>query len=130
MFFFNIFTAILLATVSIAAPVNRPQELIVFNPRIISPKASVAWPMGSRQIVRWETIGIPAKMINETGLILLGHMANGSENLNIEHPLASGFHISSGNTTVIMPSNIPARNDYFVVLFGDSGNKSPNFKIH
>ena len=51
--FFNAFTAILLATASIAAPVNTPQDLIVFNPRIISPAASVAWPMGSKQTVRW-----------------------------------------------------------------------------
>jgi hypothetical protein len=53
MFFNAFFTAILLATASIAAPVNRPQELIVFNPHIISPKAAVSWPMGSRQTVRW-----------------------------------------------------------------------------
>jgi hypothetical protein len=52
--FFNIFfTAILLATAAIAAPVDRPQELIVFSPHIISPQAAVAWPMGSRQIVKW-----------------------------------------------------------------------------
>ena len=75
--------------------------------------------------------------MNDTGTILLGHMANGSENLDIgmskhpftnhllssnfyssffqAHPLASGFRIIAGNTTVTMPSNIPARKDYFVV---------------
>lgn len=53
MFFNTLFTAILLSTASIAAPVNSPQELIVFNPRITSPTASVAWRMGSRQTVKW-----------------------------------------------------------------------------
>jgi len=130
MFFNAFFTAILLATASIATPVNRPQELVVFNPHIISPKAAVSWPMGSRQTVRWETNDIPAELVNDTSVILLGHMANGSENLDIDHPLASGFPIISGSMTVTMPSNIQARNDYFVVLFGDSGNKSPMFKIH
>ena len=103
MFLNTFFTAILLATATVAAPVNRPQELIVFNPHIISPQAAVAWPMGSRQIVKWgeskssfvgfvlfinlcatkETKGIPEKMTNDTGIILLGHMENGSENLDI-----------------------------------------------
>jgi hypothetical protein len=53
MFFSTFFTAILLATATTAAPVNRPQELIVFSPHIISPQAAVAWPMGSRQTVKW-----------------------------------------------------------------------------
>lgn len=47
MFFNTLFIAILLATATIAAP------LIVFNPHIISPQAAVAWPMGSRQTVKW-----------------------------------------------------------------------------
>lgn len=84
MFFNTFFIAILLATAaSIAASVNRPQELIVFNPHIISPKAAVSWPKGSKQTVKWETIGIPAAMVNDTGVILLGHMANRSENIDI-----------------------------------------------
>ena len=53
MFFNTFFTTILFATATIAAPVNRPQELIVFSPHIISPQAAVAWPMGSRQTVKW-----------------------------------------------------------------------------
>ena len=104
MFFNTFFTAILLATATVAAPVIRPQELVVFDPHIISPKAAVAWPMGSRQTVKWgeckllcqivlfifltslqpkETNGIPAEMIHDTGVILLGHMENESENLDI-----------------------------------------------
>ena len=83
-----------------------------------------------------ETDGIPEEVKNSTGIILLGHMANGSENLDIgmkqtpflrscctlilffffqDNSLASGFRIDSGNMTVRIPLNIPARDDYFVV---------------
>ncbi|KIM35909.1 hypothetical protein M413DRAFT_32141 [Hebeloma cylindrosporum] len=131
---FNAFcTALLLATVSSsvsAAPMNAPQELIVFNPPITSPKEFSAWAKGSEQIVRWDIKGIPVQRVNTTGLVLLGHMENNSENLDIEHPLASGFPINSGSVKVTMPKNAATRSDYFVVLFGDSGNKSPKFKIH
>ncbi|KAF8968952.1 hypothetical protein BDZ97DRAFT_300430 [Flammula alnicola] len=129
MFFNTFFTTILLATASVAAPINSPQELIVFNPPITSPKASVSWPMGSQQVVKWDTTDIPVQRVNTTGLILLGYMENGSENLDIDRPLATGFPINAGSAKVIMPKDIPARNDYFVVLFGDSGNRSPEFKI-
>ena len=32
-----------------------------------------------------------------------------------EHPLANGFPISAGKATVKMPTNVPPRDDYFVV---------------
>ncbi len=53
MFFNTIFTTLLLAATSIAAPFNSPQELIVFNPPITSPKQSVTWAKGTRQVVKW-----------------------------------------------------------------------------
>lgn len=83
-----------------------------------------------------ETDDIPKEMKNDTGTILLGHMENGSENLDVgmsrlpffavvstifylflfqDHPLASKFPITSGNMAVRIPSNIPAGNDYFIV---------------
>ncbi|PPR07270.1 hypothetical protein CVT26_012430 [Gymnopilus dilepis] len=57
-------------------------------------------------------------------------MENNSENLDIAHPLATGFPLTTGSVKVVLPKNVTARDDYFVVLFGDSGNKSPKFKIH
>ncbi|KAF8904102.1 hypothetical protein CPB84DRAFT_1745932 [Gymnopilus junonius] len=130
MFFSTFFTSIVFVTASFAAPINGPQELIVFNPPVLSPHASSSWAAGSEQVVRWNTSGIPAQRLTTTGVILLGHMENNGENLDITHPLASGFRITAGSVKVILPKNITARNDYFIVLFGDSGNKSPNFKIH
>ncbi|KAJ3504555.1 hypothetical protein NLJ89_g7878 [Agrocybe chaxingu] len=129
MLFSSLFAAVLFASASVASPVVAPQELIVFNPPITSPKASVAWPKGSEQVIQWDTTGIPTSRISTTGVVLLGHMKNGSENLDIDHPLAVGFPLHAGSVKVITP-NVTARNDYFVVLFGDSGNKSPKFKIH
>ena len=32
-----------------------------------------------------------------------------------EHPLANGFPISAGKATVKMPTDVPPRDDYFVV---------------
>ncbi|PPQ65146.1 hypothetical protein CVT24_011041 [Panaeolus cyanescens] len=138
MLFTSFIASVLLATASLtsAAPINAPQELIVFSPPITSPTAAEAWRAGTHQIVKWSKQPIPFFNAN-TGVLLLGHMKNGSENLDVEHPLASGFPINTGSVEFTLPKNIPERSDYFVVckfhssnLFGDSGNKSPKFKIH
>jgi len=105
-------------------------ELIVFNPKITAPTASASWPRGSVQTVSWDTKGIPREIIHNTGVLLLGYLENDSENLDIDNPLATRFPIMAGSVKVTMPRDIPSRDDYFVVLFGDSGNRSPNFRIH
>ncbi|EDR13181.1 uncharacterized protein LACBIDRAFT_322658 [Laccaria bicolor S238N-H82] len=149
--FTTFLSALLLATASIAAPVDLISDLVV-SPHITAPEEAVSWPMGSTQVVKWETDSIPEAQRNDKGMILLGYAGDGeSEHLDIssypffffvllaqdaddvalitEHPLAKGFRISAGQATVKMPTNVPARDDYFVVLFGDSGNTSANFKI-
>jgi hypothetical protein len=59
--FFN--TALLLLATAAssvnAVPIVAPQELIVFNPPITSPKESAAWAKGSEQIVRWSASFAP-----------------------------------------------------------------------
>ena len=79
-----------------------------------------------------ETSGMPHQRMSNTGVLLLGYMENDSENLDIgmeaahleslnahhenaDHPLASGFSIRTGSVDVRMPTDIPARNDYFLV---------------
>jgi len=127
--FTTFLSALLLATASIAAPVDLISDLVV-SPHITAPEEAVSWPMGSTQVVKWETDSIPEAQRNDKGMILLGYAGDGeSEHLDIKHPLAKGFRISAGQATVKMPTNVPARDDYFVVLFGDSGNTSANFKI-
>ncbi|KJA24372.1 hypothetical protein HYPSUDRAFT_200596 [Hypholoma sublateritium FD-334 SS-4] len=44
------------------------------------------------------------------------------------NPLASGFNLTDGSVQITVP-NVPPRDDYLIVLFGDSGNTSPAFSI-
>ena len=53
MLFKTLFTTFLLATASMAVPINSPQELIVFNPKITAPTKHMSWPKGSTQEVKW-----------------------------------------------------------------------------
>ncbi|KAJ6621853.1 hypothetical protein B0H10DRAFT_1717844, partial [Mycena sp. CBHHK59/15] len=108
----------------------------VISPAITSPTAAVNWPPGSTHNVTWNASSVPPSMRNNTGLILLGHITNDggngqaySENLNISHPLATNFPIGAGWVAVKIPKDTPPRENYVIVLFGDSGNASPQFKI-
>ncbi|KAG1872398.1 hypothetical protein DFJ58DRAFT_652151 [Suillus subalutaceus] len=124
---FSIFSAFLLAFAT-AAPVH-PVELLAWSPTILCPTQFTIWPRGSTQTVTWETDNIPEEKLNSTGLLLLGYMANNSENLDIKHPLAVNFPIINGEVTVTVPENATVRGNAIVVLFGDSGNASPEFAI-
>ncbi|KAI0372271.1 hypothetical protein BV20DRAFT_940446 [Pilatotrama ljubarskyi] len=102
----------------------------VFRPQITAPKAGDVWTVGTVQTIAWDTSNIPAANQNQTGLILLGFIEDGSidEHLNTTNPLASNFPITAGSVSVNVPDVTP-RDDYVVVLFGDSGNTSPQFSI-
>ncbi|KAK2465744.1 hypothetical protein APHAL10511_002288 [Amanita phalloides] len=142
---FSLISSLVLALSAIAAPTsgtydfkyrvtnivpkNAPHELIVFNPTITSPQSGFVWDMGKTYQATWSTQNIPPEKQNGTGLILLGHAGNGSENLDICHPLATNFPLIAGAVPITMPSNVATRDDYFIVLFGDSGNASPQFTI-
>ncbi|KIK26771.1 hypothetical protein PISMIDRAFT_675708 [Pisolithus microcarpus 441] len=116
------------SVVARAAPVQ-PVELLVFSPTITSPTASTVWITNTTANVTWSTDNIPAESQNSTGLLLLGYNSTGSENLDIYHPLASQFPLSQGWVQFTVPYNLTYKNDYIVVLFGDSGNASPQFTI-
>ncbi|KAJ7069653.1 hypothetical protein C8F01DRAFT_1048453 [Mycena amicta] len=137
MLFTTVVSLLALAASGLTAPTLGPQELIVVSPNITSPQAGDFWLAGSTQVVRWNTANIPPAAAKNTGLLLIGHITimrdqDGkeypSENLDINHPLASGFRLTDGNVTVVVPHIIP-RDDYMLVLFGDSGNTSPTFTI-
>ncbi|KAI0057794.1 hypothetical protein BV25DRAFT_1830710 [Artomyces pyxidatus] len=124
-------TALFAFAVSVASALPfHPVSDIVVSPSVTSPVAGAVWNIGTHQTVTWDTSAIPAANVNNTGLILLGYTtANStSENLDINNPLASGFPIGQGSQVVTVPKVAPGT-EYFVVLFGDSGNKSPAFKI-
>ncbi|KAH9892701.1 hypothetical protein C8Q73DRAFT_791724 [Cubamyces lactineus] len=127
--FANKFTAIVTALVAAAATVSAAPG-IVFSPPVTSPTAGQVWTIGSTQTVTWDTTNIPAANANQTGLILLGFIEDGSddEHLDTQNPLAVNFPITAGSVSVEVPDVTP-RDDYVVVLFGDSGNTSPQFTI-
>ncbi|KAJ6508522.1 hypothetical protein C8R45DRAFT_967712 [Mycena sanguinolenta] len=125
------------AAIAVAAPLG-PQQLDVISPAIISPNASDCWTLGSIQKVTWDTSKIPPAFAGNKGMLVLGHLTEYtdstgrkqiSENLNYTNPLANNFTIGEGHWTGMIPYDIPPRDDYILVLFGDSGNRSPSFKI-
>ncbi|ETW81827.1 hypothetical protein HETIRDRAFT_247666, partial [Heterobasidion irregulare TC 32-1] len=100
---------------------------IVVSPPITSPTASTVWNVGDKVLVTWDTSDIPEPK-NFTGQLLLGFQENDSENLMLDSPLASGFQLIDGQVQITVP-DVPPKSDYIVVLFGDSGNASPEFTI-
>ncbi|KAF8073414.1 hypothetical protein FPV67DRAFT_744619 [Lyophyllum atratum] len=127
-FFSTVLFVSFMAVGSVATPIAA-QSQIVFSPEITYPKANTIWTPGSRHNVTWDTSKIPYEKQGANGLVLLGYNGTESENLDIRHPLAAAFPLGDGGVTVVVPRNIKPRDDYFVVLFGDSGNMSAKFKI-
>ncbi|KAI0248623.1 hypothetical protein BJV78DRAFT_778497 [Lactifluus subvellereus] len=130
-FLTTLLSALALAASTTASPISDPKrsELVVVSPTITSPHAGDSWPVGSNQNVTWDTSNIPPDGKNNTGTIVLGYDdGSGSENLDFENPLATGFLLMAGSQQVKVPY-VQYRSTYFVVLFGDSGNKSPEFTI-
>ncbi|KAI0269937.1 hypothetical protein BC834DRAFT_841658 [Gloeopeniophorella convolvens] len=128
-FFATLLSALALAASASATPIAARNELIVVSPQVTSPTTGTIWTTGSSQTVTWDTSKIPPSGSNNTGLILLGYDdGSSSENLDINNPLASGFPITAGSQNITVP-NVDTKTTYFVVLFGDSGNKSPEFTI-
>ncbi|KAF5382661.1 hypothetical protein D9615_003034 [Tricholomella constricta] len=103
----------------------------VFSPHITSPDENTVWPVGTKQTVTWETKDIPpdSQLTNPNGKVVLGHLGpTGGLNLQLESPLAQNFKLRVGQIEITVPS-VPPRDDYIIVLFGDSGNASPAFAI-
>ncbi|TCD70869.1 hypothetical protein EIP91_001177 [Steccherinum ochraceum] len=96
----------------------------VFVPPITSPDAGTIWVVGQTHNVTWDINGAPSQITNTNGTIVL--VTNGR--LDLENPLADNFSILDGFHPVTVP-DVPDSADYALVLFGDSGNISPNFTI-
>jgi len=103
----------------------------VWCPQITSPKAGMVWRRGSHVRITWLTNNKPTRVTNHKGEIVLGYCEENSpnEHLSFEHVLASGFDLSSAGIEVQVPMDVPPGKDYIVILFGDSGNRSPMFSI-
>ncbi|KAJ7134789.1 hypothetical protein C8R44DRAFT_771476 [Mycena epipterygia] len=138
MIFNTLVSFLALALAATSTPILQPQQLDVITPHITSPTEKDSWTPGSIQTVTWETQDIPPAFVNNSGMILLGHMGTTydskgrpqtTENLNTTCPLANHFLIGAGKVNVTVPLDTPPRDTYIIVLFGDSGNTSPQFKI-
>ncbi|KIY68334.1 hypothetical protein CYLTODRAFT_395607 [Cylindrobasidium torrendii FP15055 ss-10] len=106
------------------------EERVVYSPPITFPTAGTVWVAGQEATVTWDTSGIPSDLTNSLGMVVLGYVTDDSpsEHLMIDTPLAKGFELSDGQVNITIPM-VDSRNDYIIVLFGDSGNASPKFAI-
>jgi len=112
----------LLALVA-AAPVLVVRD--VWVPPIITPTANTVWKAGGTYEVTWDTSTKPDQVTNSKGEVVLSKAGR----LDIKHPLASGFDLQDGKVNVTIPADTSPADDYAIVLFGDSGNASPEFTI-
>jgi len=128
--FVTYFVALIAAATSAMATEEASfQKRIVFSPTIVYPTASTQWKVGQKVNVTWDVTQLPKQLKNATGTIRLGHIESGNSNEHLANTLADNFLIRTGNVSFTVP-DVEKRNDYVVVLFGDSGNHSPKFSIH
>lgn len=102
----------------------------VYNPKITNPTVRTTWVVGSEVTVTWDVSGIPEDHRNMKSRVVLGWIEPGKldEHLDLEHPLAQDFTLAQGQVTFAVP-RVQPRDNYIVVVFGDSGNHSPPFSI-
>ncbi|CDO70317.1 hypothetical protein BN946_scf184843.g6 [Trametes cinnabarina] len=108
---------------ALSAPIASQEKRDVFVPPVLYPHAGTVWTKGQRHNVTWDTTDAPVNITNKVGTILLR-----KGDLTTPLVLAAGFDILLGRIEVTVPWVIPD-SDYSVVLFGDSGNFSPEFTI-
>ncbi|KAF9532543.1 hypothetical protein CPB83DRAFT_626976 [Crepidotus variabilis] len=119
---FATLATVFVAGVNASAVIQRAAQ-DVYSPHITSPTAGVVWTSGQTQTVTWDTSDAPAHITNRIGRIVLRKGATTTPLV-----LADNFDILDGKAQVTVP-NVVAGSDYEVVLFGDSGNISPEFTI-
>lgn len=115
-----LFFLALVAVVS-AGPIMKRD---VFVPPVTYPHQGTVWKVGSKHNVTWDVSDPPKQITNKIGSIVLSKGGI----LDIKHPLASGFSILDGQHEITVPA-VESGDDYAVVVFGDSGNASPDFTI-
>ncbi|KII94906.1 hypothetical protein PLICRDRAFT_33734 [Plicaturopsis crispa FD-325 SS-3] len=96
----------------------------VFVPPITYPHAGTHWYSGQTHNVTWDTSNAPKQITNKVGKIILRF-----DDISSPLILAENFDILLGRIEVAVPL-LESRSDYQLVLFGDSGNFSPDFSIN
>ncbi|SPO29523.1 uncharacterized protein UTRI_04743_B [Ustilago trichophora] len=106
------------------------EKRLVYNPKITCPVSSTVWTAGQSYTVEWDSSDIPVEAEAYKGMIKLGYTpADGAGGLNLHWTLADGFPIKDGKVKVTLPEELKERNDYIIVVMGDSGNASEMFTI-
>ncbi|OSC98778.1 hypothetical protein PYCCODRAFT_1396376 [Trametes coccinea BRFM310] len=95
----------------------------VFTPPVTYPHAGTVWFKGQTHNVTWDTSDAPVNITNKLGRILLRKGDTITPLI-----LQENFDILLGRIEVTVPWVLPDT-DYSLVLFGDSGNFSPEFSI-
>ncbi|KAK0489239.1 hypothetical protein IW261DRAFT_1443894 [Armillaria novae-zelandiae] len=98
-----------------ATPIHIARD--VYSPPITSPDANTVWTVNTTQTVTWDASNPPVNISNGASIWL---------RKDVE--LAEGFDLRSGQQDVTVPY-VAEADDYIIVLFGDSGNFSPEFTI-
>lgn len=95
----------------------------IYVPPITYPTLGTLWKIGANHTVTWDNSNPPPEITNPDGVI---YLRKGNQTTDII--LASDFKVVNGHVIVKVPKVQPG-NDYCLVLFGDSGNFSPQFTI-
>ncbi|KAH9928456.1 uncharacterized protein BXZ73DRAFT_102299 [Epithele typhae] len=116
-----VFVTMLAALGSSAIPAVEKRD--IWSPPVTYPHTGTVWTSGQRHNVTWNTANPPANVSNGATILL---RLTGTPMPVI---LAQNFDLHAGRVEVTVPW-VQTRNDYEVVLLGDSGNVSPAFTIN
>ncbi|KAF8490207.1 hypothetical protein JB92DRAFT_3010246 [Gautieria morchelliformis] len=111
-------------TTVVAAPTLQLRD--VFSPPILVPNAATVWFAGQHHNVTWDASNPPKSISNVASIVLKTAVSSDW----IPLTLAEGFSLLDGSHEIVVPTNVTSRNDWEIVLFGDSGDVSPAFTIH
>lgn len=104
---------------------------VIVSPPILVPSNTTVAYSGCELTVAWNTsvfYTIPGAA-PLTGMIQLGYLLPNSTSEHLYWTLDTGVNLLAGSDTVTIPASIPAGDNYIIVVFGDSGNASPQFTI-
>ncbi|KAI9060463.1 hypothetical protein FKP32DRAFT_1632356 [Trametes sanguinea] len=100
------------------------EKRAVFTPPVTYPHAGTVWFKGQTHNVTWDTSDAPANITDRFGSRIQLRKGDTTTPLILQQ----NFDILLGRIEVVVPWVLPDT-DYSLVLFGDSGNFSPEFSI-
>ncbi|KAF8491758.1 hypothetical protein JB92DRAFT_3005437, partial [Gautieria morchelliformis] len=115
-------------TMVVAAPTLQLRD--VFSPPILIPNAATVWFAGQHHniltMIPRDASNPPKSISNIASIMLKTAVASDW----IPLTLVEGFSLLDGSHEIVVPTNVTSRNDWEIVLLGDSGDVIPAFTIH